>query len=198
MPPTLDQILDVSTELFANHGFGGTSLQDIAGKVGVQKPTLLYHFSSKEDLREQVLQRLLVQWRATVPKLLQAANSGDQRFDAVVTCLTEFLLERPARAKVLLREALDRPEVMRALLAAHVRPWLSLVAEDVRRGQQAKALRADVPAELYAFHVMVTVLTSVASLDVLRGAVPLSQGKGLQERYLAEVLRVVRTALFID
>ena len=54
-----DQVLHEATRLLARHGFEGTSLQAVADAVGVKKPSVLYHFKSKEDLRQAVLDSLL-------------------------------------------------------------------------------------------------------------------------------------------
>jgi AcrR family transcriptional regulator len=43
-------VLDVALELFSEHGFAGTSLQDIAVRLGVTKAAVYYHFHSKDDL----------------------------------------------------------------------------------------------------------------------------------------------------
>jgi len=50
-----DLILSSSLERFARDGFLATSVQHIAGDAGVSKATVLYHFTSKEDLLEQAI-----------------------------------------------------------------------------------------------------------------------------------------------
>lgn len=51
------QILQAATELFAQSGYHGTSLRDIADQVGTGKSTLVHHFGSKEALLIAVLDR---------------------------------------------------------------------------------------------------------------------------------------------
>ena len=50
--PRLTQkaIVEVAAELFARHGFGATSLDDIAQVLGVTKPALYYHVKNKEEI----------------------------------------------------------------------------------------------------------------------------------------------------
>src|SRR5258708_37072631 len=44
------QIMEAATRLFADPGFAGTSLQDIADATGLTRPPLHHYFASKEDL----------------------------------------------------------------------------------------------------------------------------------------------------
>ena len=50
-----EQILDVAAEAFAESGFRGTSLADVAARVGVSQPGLLHHYRTKQLLILAVL-----------------------------------------------------------------------------------------------------------------------------------------------
>ncbi|ORA85035.1 TetR/AcrR family transcriptional regulator [Mycobacterium malmoense] len=56
---TRQRIQDVARELFTQKGVQRTSLQDIADRLGITKPALYYHFSSREDLVRSILQPLI-------------------------------------------------------------------------------------------------------------------------------------------
>lgn len=58
-PATRERIQTVARELFAQKGVQRTSLQDIANRLGITKPALYYHFSSREDLVRSILQPLI-------------------------------------------------------------------------------------------------------------------------------------------
>lgn len=50
MNKTKRKIFETSMELFAEKGYDATSIEEITAKVGVAKGTLYYHFSSKEEI----------------------------------------------------------------------------------------------------------------------------------------------------
>lgn len=63
---TRQRIQDVARELFAEKGVQRTSLQDIAQRLGITKPALYYHFSSREDLVRSILQPLFEEGEAFI------------------------------------------------------------------------------------------------------------------------------------
>jgi AcrR family transcriptional regulator len=67
-PDTRSRILDIALELFSEHGFDGTTLQQIADRLGFTKAALYYHFRSKEDL----LQALIAPATADLDQLFDA------------------------------------------------------------------------------------------------------------------------------
>ncbi|MGE7915041.1 TetR/AcrR family transcriptional regulator [Lysinibacillus xylanilyticus] len=52
-----NEILDAADELFGQKGFDGTSTNDILKKVGIARGTLYYHFKSKEDIMDALIER---------------------------------------------------------------------------------------------------------------------------------------------
>src|SRR5258708_9690599 len=120
-----------ATRLFAAHGFEGTALQDIADAVGVSKPAVLHHFPSKEHVRQAVLDGILTHWNEALPRLLLAATASQDRFDAVFGETHRFFAADPDRARLIVREALDRPAEMRKLLRGPVRQWLAPLPPDL-------------------------------------------------------------------
>ena len=49
-----EELTRIAARLFAEQGYLGTSLADLAGELGVQKPSLYHHIASKEDLLWEV------------------------------------------------------------------------------------------------------------------------------------------------
>ena len=61
-------ILDCAERVFAERGFGGATMQEIADSAGLPKANLHYYFSSKEMLYRTVVERIFMIW-------LEAAES---------------------------------------------------------------------------------------------------------------------------
>src|SRR5271155_2481759 len=127
-PLVRSAVVKAATRLFAARGFDGTALQDVADAVGVTKPAVLHHFPSKEHIRKAVIDGILEHWHGTLPRLLLAATAGEDRFGAVFGELHRFFASDGDRARVVLREVLDRPAEARKLLADPVRPWVEAIA----------------------------------------------------------------------
>jgi TetR/AcrR family transcriptional regulator len=190
-----EQIRAAATKLFASQGYEGTSLQAIAERVGVTKQTLLYHYASKDALRRAVLEQIFEHWRERLPHLLEAVTSGHDRFEALTLELVRFFEADEHRAQLLLREMLDNPQEMRRLLGDNLRPWILLVAQYIRQGQQSHIIHDDLDPEAYVLHVIVLVLSNGA----LHGAARNLLGQGSSDaaqRQRAELFRLTRTALF--
>lgn len=69
-----NEILDAADELFGQKGFDGTSTNDILERVKIARGTLYYHFKSKEDIMDALIERYSVRMLSTAQKI-----AGDKR-----------------------------------------------------------------------------------------------------------------------
>jgi AcrR family transcriptional regulator len=113
-------ILDAATELFAERGFGGVSVQDIADAAGTHKTTVLYHFATKDALHEAVLDEALGRLASVMREFL----AGELRRDRLAYLLDQnqsFFASHIALARLLERELLE-PAGSEAYLDRFVEP----------------------------------------------------------------------------
>jgi AcrR family transcriptional regulator len=83
-PETRRRILDSAAESFAAHGYSGASMRDIAEGLGITKAALYYHFASKEDLLDGLVNPVM----QSMADFAQAAQSGELTTKQI---LREFL-----------------------------------------------------------------------------------------------------------
>ncbi len=191
------QILKAATRLLAARGFDGTTLQAVADEVGIRKPSVLHHFESKEALRAGVLDDILGHWGRRVPQLLRTATERKSPFVEIMRELTGFFLEDPDRARLLIREALDRPAEFRAIFVAHVHPWIAMFARGVREGQQRGIYRGDTDPEEYLLHILQLIVVSIGHGEALTDPAT-GDVRARLERRQRELIRISRASLLKD
>ena len=189
------RILEEGIRLFGENGFEGTSIQAVADAVGIRKPSLLYHFKSKDELRQAVIRDLFTHWQQELPRLLAGATSGHDRFSSTVEALVGFFLSDANRARVAIRESLDRPKELRKMASDLVLPWTRLLVEYIRMGQEAKIIKREVDPESYIMQVMVMVIGTVALGHVV-SALTDAGSEERRERGIKELVRIARDTLF--
>lgn len=104
-----DSIVAEATKLFAEKGYDGASMADLAARVGLRKASLFHHFSSKERLYAAVLERPVQSVRGAMTGAAGTQGSLDERLDALCEALVGVLGAQPYAARLLVREAMEAP-----------------------------------------------------------------------------------------
>jgi AcrR family transcriptional regulator len=104
-------IATAATELFAERGYHGASIEEIARRSGVTPPVVYDHFSSKQDLYRSLLEAhfadLREVWRLNFPGEDPAGERVARSFDAWFA----YVEEHPFAGRMLFRDTTGDPEV---------------------------------------------------------------------------------------
>ncbi len=119
---TRETILAVASRRFAERGYAGTSLADIADDVGIRTPSLFHHFPSKLALYRATLLDGFQDWVALMDATIEGPGDGWPQVEHVLRTAFRFFGERPDFVRLARWEALGGGPVLAEELAAVLRP----------------------------------------------------------------------------
>jgi len=194
---TRERILDAAEALFADRGFEGTALRDVAARVGIRTPSLYNHFPSKEALYSAVLERVVEPVLALLSEIVQSPPRERPDSRQVVGRVMALLARRPDLPRLVVHEALGGGQHLRPLLQKVVGPVLVRAQEAVLATPGAERWgRERVPLLVLAAYHMVVGHFAIAPFYRELSGQDLLEPAAIerQTRFLADVLELLLSA----
>jgi len=114
-----ERILEAATELFAQKGYAGTGVDQLAARSGIAKTAIYYHFGNKAGLLAAALERAASTWIEGIDQASRQAGDWSSRLDSALAGMRALLEEKPWIFKLVqilaFEVAEDKPDIRETL-----------------------------------------------------------------------------------
>jgi AcrR family transcriptional regulator len=139
-----DEILRTAAGVFAEHGFHGAGMRDIAARLGVRQAAIYHYFPSKTAILEAICQEGITAFVARLRAICAAQLPTEEKVRRAIRAHLEPLLEQRFYVHAFLFQRRDLPKSARRPLDAQARAyealWRALIEEGQRNGTIARSV----------------------------------------------------------
>jgi TetR/AcrR family transcriptional regulator len=163
------EILQCAIDVFGEAGYAGARIDEVARRVGIRRPSILYHYADKQSLYSAAVSSVVAE---IAERVLATENVPGERLAAIADAWVDFVIARPNAARVLLRQMLDADPALTRMTQAPVRELLESIQsaiDDNMINDSEKTLDANE----FALILSSTSLVWVASRSAIEGALGL-------------------------
>jgi AcrR family transcriptional regulator len=156
------QIIETAERLFAQKGFAGTSVRDIAEEAGVNLAMISYYFGSKEKLMQALFEHRSVNVRMRIETLLKDESLLPmQRVEFLIEDYIDRSFQREPFYKIMTCEQLmEKNHFIIELLGEVKKRNAQIVSELIVDGQEKGVFRKDVDV-IFLLNTMVGTITQM-------------------------------------
>jgi len=131
-----DQIFDAATRLFAEKGFAGVSLQDVAETSGAEESELLRLFGSREKLYEAVLESQFSNYAVSLGAAFEGSEGPVTRVELFARAMCDFHKQAPYFFPLYYRELLTPSPYFEPIVLKKIRHVAYMSDNNIAKGIQ--------------------------------------------------------------
>jgi AcrR family transcriptional regulator len=158
-----DHILDAASAVFAEHGFGGARVDEIARRASVNKAMLYYHVGNKQALYTAVLSRNFARMEEALESVVDQGETVRDQIESLINEISRILRDLPDHPRIVLRELASagtnlQPEVLERMVK-----FFDTVRGLLSDGVQTGEFRATDPIKTHLAVVGASLMLTAAS-----------------------------------
>ena len=130
-------ILEAALAVFSNHGYRGSTMDQIAEKSGLSKPNIFYYYDGKEAIYQNLLTDILMHWLAPLEAIDKDGNAIEELLSYVKKKL-DFSQAHPRKSRLFANEILQGGTRISSFLEHDLKPQVEKTVSKIARWIETK------------------------------------------------------------
>jgi AcrR family transcriptional regulator len=149
---TAEKILTAARAVFAENGYSGTHMSEIALRAGVNKATLYYQIGDKDTLYANVIHQVIGNIAQNIAQAVANANGPEEKIHVYINTIVKAVDKNPEIPSIMMREVASGGATMPRVVLEDIASILTIVAGVLEEGRKKRVFIETVP---FLIHMMV-------------------------------------------
>jgi|SRR5947209_8596171 len=192
-PEARAKILTAAEELFAEHGFAGVGVRQIAAAAGVNGAMIHYYFGNKENLYRAIIENAATTVRGLIADAMRSATTLEERLTRFVKAYAGYIFGHPHLARILSREMLAGGHHLMQIIPKYAATNYGMLREAMAEGMRRGELR-QIDVDL----APISLIGMIVVFQLVRPIITLGLGKLQFDERFIERLAAHTVDLFLN
>jgi len=149
---TMERILFAARKVFAEKGYSGAHVDEIAEQAGVNKATIYYQIGDKDTLYAGVIHHVIGNVANGLARAVEKAGSPEDKLKAFIIFIAEAVDKNPELPSIMMREIASGGVTLPKLVMKDIASVLMILAGILEEGKKKKIFMESVP---FLIHMMI-------------------------------------------
>lgn len=162
---TAEKILTAARKTFAEYGYSGTHVDEIAQRAGVNKASLYYQIGDKDTLYANVIHQVLGNIAQGIAQAVAKADSPEEKLKAYILFIADAVDKNPEIPPIMMREVASGGANLPRVVVEDIASVLTILTGILEEGRKNGIFTEVVP---FLIHMMI-----LGSILFYKGALPI-------------------------
>ena len=162
---TAEKILKAARAVFAENGYNGTHVDEIARRAGVNKATLYYQIGDKDTLYANVIHQVIGNTAQGIAEAVSRVEHPEEKLKAYINFIACTVDKNPELPPIMMREIASGGATMPKLVVEDIASVLTILIGILDQGEKEGVFTRTIP---FLIHMMV-----MGTILFYKGAVPI-------------------------
>ena len=196
---TADKILVAARAVFAEKGYSGTHVDEIANRAGVNKATLYYQIGAKDTLYANVIHQVLGNIAQEIAEAVAKVDSPEEKLKAYIHSIASAVDKNPELPPIMMREVAAGGATMPRVVVEDIASVVTILIGILDQGRKNGVFTETIPFLIHTM-IMGTILFYKGSVQIKERQTWLpaevsAQGEKFKGNINDEVARLVLRAV---